>query len=116
MQMPEAPETNEAQDDMSESEKLRFEAEVKLALEEKKQQGAIELELLKQRADMAKSNVDPSVIYDDNFTRTSNPVVDSIAALTDHIANLGATLNAPRRLVRDETGKAIGSVIDTGEQ
>lgn len=109
-------EVQQTQEQMSEAEKMRFDAEVKLALEDKKHQGAMELELLKQRADIAKNNTDAAVIYDENFTPNANPVVDSLTALAQHIASMNATLHAPRRLIRDEQGKAIGAVIDTGEQ
>lgn len=109
-------EVQQTQEQMSDAEKMRFDAEVKLALEDKKHQGAMELELLKQRAEIAKSNPDPSVIYDENFTPNANPVVDSLTALAQHIANMNATLHAPRKLIRDENGKAIGAVIDAGEQ
>lgn len=102
--------------DVSEAEKMRFDAEVKLALEDKKHQGAMELELLKQRADIAKSNTNQAIMYDENFTPNANPVVDSITSLAHHIERMNAMLHAPRRLIRDEQGKAIGAVIDTGEQ
>lgn len=102
--------------DVSEAEKMRFDAEVKLALEDKKHQGAMELELLKQRADIAKNNTDATIMYDENFTPNANPVIDSLTALAQHIAHMNASLHAPRKLIHDESGKAIGAVIDTGEQ
>ena len=105
-----------AHNTMSESEKLQFDADVKLALEDKKQKGAMELELLRQRGSLAAANTNDLVLHDENLNPIPNTsAIDSITQLVNHIGNLHKTISAPRVLIRDEMGKPVGSRIAESE-
>jgi hypothetical protein len=103
------------QDDMSESEKMRFDADVKFALEEQKQKGAIELELVKQRADIAKANTDDMLTADENLnlvpSGNASAIVAALSELSQNMADLKRKASAPKMIIRDEKGRAVGSRI-----
>ena len=105
--------------DMSEAEKLQFDAEVKLALEDKKHHGAMELEMLKQRAEIAKSNTNEMMTHDENMNMVPNEkagvMSETISALVQELAGLRKTVHAPRVLIRDNNGRAVGSRLDINE-
>lgn len=86
-----------ADDDISESERLQFEAEVKLRMEQIKIQGAKELELLKQSG-----------------IAQMQPDVTPEMSVNAQIEELKRYITAPRIMMRDENGRAIGSRIDLG--
>lgn len=90
-----------ANDNVSEAEKMQFEAALKLELEEKKHQYAKELEMLKQGAAQAEAQ--------------QNETMDHLANLSNHIVEMSAYMKAPRKLIRGLDGKPIGSSIDMGD-
>ena len=108
------------QSDMTEAEKMRFDAEVKFALEEQKQKGAIELELVKQRADIAKANTDDMMIADENLnlvpSGNANAIVAALSELSQNMADLKRKTSAPKIIIRDEKGRAVGSRIVEDEE
>jgi len=55
---------------------------------------------------------DVASLQEQQSTRYANVLSDQINQLAQRQADLEQRLTAPRRIVRDETGRAVGSVID----
>ena len=94
--------------------KIQFEAENKMRLEEKSQEGAERLELIKQR--------EPAIIAQEmqqQLGEVLGPVIEKITGVEQGLQGIGQTVGdlqahvtAPVKIVRDASGKAIG--VDRG--
>jgi hypothetical protein len=93
---------NIVQNDMTEAQRLQFDAEVKLELERVKHQGVMELELLKQNGAKAEAQ--------------ANEAISQLSSLASQISEMNGNIKAPRRLIRDENGRPIGSTIEMAEK
>jgi hypothetical protein len=87
---------------MTEAQRLQFDAEVKLELERVKHQGAMELELLKQNGAKAEAQ--------------ANEAISQLSSLASQVSEMNGNIKAPRRLIRDENGRPIGSTIEMAEK
>ena len=100
---------------VDEREKIALETEAKIILERVKQEGQKELEIIKQRADIAKSNTNQLLMPDENLNLVPNGEVANIKQLIDvmsaEMQDVKRRAFAKRKLVRDENGRAQGSII-----
>jgi hypothetical protein len=93
---------------MPEADKLRFDAELKIALKQMDIDAARELEMMRMGAKQQEAG-EQQTQEDDVDTQV---VLEAIGALSQQMQHLGAILSAPKELIRDpQTGKPIGSRI-----
>lgn len=102
-------------DNVDEREKIALETESKVIIEKVKQEGQKELELLKQKAEIAKANTNQLLTVDENLNLVPSDVVleikQVIDALGNEMQNVKKRASAKRMLVRDENGRPSGSII-----
>lgn len=101
--------------EVDEREKIALETESKVILERVKQEGQKELEMIKQRADIAKSNTNQLLMTDENLNLVPNGELFNIKQMIDamgaEMQDVKRRTSAKRKLVRDENGRPQGSVI-----
>lgn len=102
-------------DNVDEREKIALETESKVIIEKVKQEGQKELELLKQKAKIAKANTNQLLTVDENLNLVPSDVVleikQVIDALGNEMQNVKKRASAKRMLIRDESGRPSGSII-----
>ena len=102
-------------DSVDEREKIALETESKVIIEKVKQEGQKELELLKQKAEIAKANTNQLLTVDENLNLVPSDVVleikQVIDALGNEMQNVKKRASAKRMLIRDENGRPSGSII-----
>jgi len=102
-------------DNVDEREKIALETESKVIIEKVKQEGQKELELLKQKAEIAKANTNQLLTVDENLNLVPSDVVleikQVIDALGNEMQNVKKRASAKRKLIRDENGRPAGSII-----
>lgn len=102
-------------DNVDEREKIALETESKVIIEKVKQEGQKELELLKQKAEIAKANTNQLLTVDENLNLVPSDVVleikQVIDALGNEMQNVKKRASAKRMLIRDESGRPSGSII-----
>jgi len=102
-------------DNVDEREKIALETESKVIIEKVKQEGQKELELLKQKAEIAKANTNQLLTVDENLNLVPSDVVleikQVIDALGNEMQNVKKRASAKRMLIRDENGRPSGSII-----
>jgi len=108
---------NGQQREMTESEKMEFDAAVKIRLKEMDIAGQRELALLNRQPAGPAEQEEPDL--DENgepIPPPPDPVLSGMQALAMQMDELKRFISAPRVLVRDEQGRPAGSRVDLGEQ
>ena len=108
-------------DDLTDSEKMQRDADLKIQLKQMDIEAAIELEMIKQRAGLVKANQDGLANYDENFEPQESKALTAIDALISQTADLRNVMLAPRKrtLIRGNDGRATHAIdeiiMDTGD-
>jgi hypothetical protein len=87
--------------------KLQFEADMKMKLEDKNQEGAERLELIKQGQ--------PAIVAQEvaeQLQQCLGPVMEQVAGLGQGMQAMQAHMTAPRKKIRDASGRLVGVEIN----
>ena len=102
-----------------EMEKAQREAELKLEMQAREHVQQVKIEGMRLRAKNAEANTDPMLEIDEEFNaKPNNAALDGINALmagvgqlAQGISDLQQIMLAPKELIRDESGRAVGSRV-----
>jgi hypothetical protein len=117
-QIPQAGDVVQSAPAWTDEQKAAFDADLKIRLKQMDIDAAKESKLLGIRASRAKESQDPLVEFDENYVPDTsaaingiNAIMEGVGQLANGIGELKQIMIAPREVVRDENGRAVGARV-----